>query len=168
MRKWIFNLFGWRPEMGLSFYLADIFFRKILRQNASVGWPVHYTSTIHCPEKIKKGINVFPGDSPGNYIEANNGIIVGDFTNIGPGVGLLSSNHDFYNNNALTKGNPIVIGNNCWLGMNSIILPEVKLGPYTIVGAGAVVTKSFEDGYCVIAGNPAIIIKHLSRNHDEE
>ena len=45
--------------------------------------------------------------------------------------------------------------------MNSIILPGVKLGDKTIVGAGSIVTKSFEEGNCVIVGNPAKIIKKL-------
>ena len=47
--------------------------------------------------------------------------------------------------------------------MNSVILPNVILGDFTIVGAGSVVTKSFRDGYCIIAGNPAKIIKKLNK-----
>ena len=46
--------------------------------------------------------------------------------------------------------------------MNSVILPEVTLGDYTIVGAGSIVTKSFTKGNCVIAGNPAKVIKELN------
>jgi acetyltransferase-like isoleucine patch superfamily enzyme len=42
-------------------------------------------------------------------------------------------------------------------------MPGVVLGDFTIVGAGAVVTKSFEEGYCVIAGNPAKIIRQLDK-----
>lgn len=38
------------------------------------------------------------------------------------------------------------------------------LSPHTTVGAGSVVTKSFEEGYCVIAGNPAKVIKYLEKN----
>jgi acetyltransferase-like isoleucine patch superfamily enzyme len=45
--------------------------------------------------------------------------------------------------------------------MNAVVLPNVILGDYTIVAAGAVVTKSYEHGYCVIGGNPARVIKHL-------
>jgi acetyltransferase-like isoleucine patch superfamily enzyme len=41
------------------------------------------------------------------------------------------------------------------------ILPEVELGDFTIVGAGSIVTKSFPEGYCVIAGNPAKLIRKL-------
>jgi acetyltransferase-like isoleucine patch superfamily enzyme len=39
------------------------------------------------------------------------------------------------------------------IGMNAIVLPGVVLGPHTVVGAGAVVTKSFEDSYCVVVEN---------------
>ena len=45
--------------------------------------------------------------------------------------------------------------------MNSVILPGVVLGEHTVVGAGSIVTKSFPEGYCVIAGNPAKIIRKI-------
>ena len=48
--------------------------------------------------------------------------------------------------------------------MNAVILPDVVLGDFTIVGAGAIVTHSFPDGYCIIAGNPANVIKNLSKD----
>ena len=51
----------------------------------------------------------------------------------------------------------------CWIGINVVILPGVHLGPRTIVDAGSVVTKSFPDGFCVIGGNPAKIIKVLDK-----
>jgi acetyltransferase-like isoleucine patch superfamily enzyme len=44
------------------------------------------------------------------------------------------------------------------------ILPGVTLGDYTIVGAGSIVTKSFKDGYCVVAGNPARVIGERSQD----
>ncbi|EOJ3081127.1 DapH/DapD/GlmU-related protein, partial [Acinetobacter baumannii] len=53
------------------------------------------------------------------------------------------------------------IGDKCWIGMNSVILPGVVLGNGTIVAAGAVVTKSFKQGNIVIAGVPAKIIKEI-------
>lgn len=45
--------------------------------------------------------------------------------------------------------------------MNSVVLPGVELGDFTIVAAGAVITKSFKDGYCVIGGNPTKVIKTI-------
>ena len=46
--------------------------------------------------------------------------------------------------------------------MNSVILPGVTLGEDMVVGAGSIVTKSFPDGHCIIAGNPAKLIRNLN------
>lgn len=52
---------------------------------------------------------------------------------------------------------PVKIKDNCFIGMNSIILPGVTIGANCVVGAMSVVTRSVPDG-CVIAGNPAKIL----------
>ncbi len=161
--KLIRRFFRMREEMSIAFYIIDFVFRRILRQNAGVKWAVHHTTIIHCPERITVGKETYPGDSPGVYIDANNGVTVGDYTNLGPQVGLISSNHDFVNNDEYVKAPPIEIGKFCWMGKGATILPGVTLGDFTIVGAGAVVTKSFKEGYCVIAGNPATEIKKINK-----
>tara|TARA_B110000503_G_scaffold72285_1_gene111814 strand:- start:1009 stop:1188 length:180 start_codon:yes stop_codon:yes gene_type:complete len=51
-----------------------------------------------------------------------------------------------------------MIGNNVWIGLNSIILKGVSVGDNTIIAAGSVVTKSFGNNL-VIGGNPAKILK---------
>ena len=163
MSQGLRKLLGMRAEMGWGFYLTDFLFRRLLRQNAAVPWAVHHTATIHCPQNLTKGVGTFPGDSPGVYINALNGVHIGDYTNLGPNVGIVSANHDFFDNDRHAKAAPVVIGRFCWFGMGAVVLPEVELGDFTIVGAGAVVTKSFPDGYCVLAGNPAKIIKHLDK-----
>jgi acetyltransferase-like isoleucine patch superfamily enzyme len=154
--------------MGLGFYIRDFLFRKLLRNNADTPWAVHHTATVYSPAKIYRGRGVFPGDSPGVYINACNGVTIGDFTNIGPNVGLLSANHDLVDNSRHLPAPPIVIGRYCWLGMNATVLPGIVLGDFTIVGAGAVVTRSFPDGYCVVAGNPAAIIRTLDKSECEQ
>lgn len=50
------------------------------------------------------------------------------------------------------------IGRDCMIGINAIILPGVKIGNEVVVGAGAVVTKDIPD-HCIVAGNPAKVIK---------
>lgn len=160
--------FRMRPEMSIGFYVTDFIFRKILRQNSGVTWPIHHTSVIHSPERITRGKNCHPGDSPGMYINAYNGIILGDYTNIAANVGLISANHDMINNDKHIKAPPIVLGRFCWIAMNVMILPGVELGDFTVVGAGAIVTKSFPEGYCVIVGNPARVIKQLNRAECEQ
>ena len=50
------------------------------------------------------------------------------------------------------------IGDGCFIGTNATVLPRVKIGKWSIVGAGAVVTKDVPD-YSVVVGNPAKIIR---------
>lgn len=50
------------------------------------------------------------------------------------------------------------VGENCFIGGNSLVLPGVRIGNGCIVGAGSVVTKSVPDN-CIVAGNPAKIIR---------
>lgn len=139
------------------------FFQKILGFNRKVYWPTHFTSVITNYKNIKIGIGTAPGLSPGCYIQGAGKIYIDDYTIIAANVGIISANHDV-NNIGKHKDSKVVIGKYSWLGMNSVVLPNVVLGDYTIVGAGSVVTKSFEEGYCVIAGNPAKLIKKLDKS----
>lgn len=134
---------------------------QLLGLHWHVPWPVHFTSTVHAPKRIKLGRGTYPGDSPGCYIQARNGIVIGDYVNLGPGVGLISANHDPKDNTKWLDAEPIRLGAHCWVGMNVVILPGVELGERTIVGAGSVVTRSFPEGHCVIAGNPARVLRSL-------
>lgn len=126
-------------------------------------WPLHPASVAVDTHKVHIGIETSPGLMPGCYIQGTNGIVIGDYTQIAAGVKLISANHALTDNRAHRRAEPIRIGAYCWLGANSVILPGVQLGPYTVVGAGSIVTKSFPDGYCVIAGNPAKVIRPLNR-----
>lgn len=161
MLKKILKLALRNSDYSLSFIVLDFLFRKILKRNSGVKWPVHFTTTIHNPEKLRVGKNTYPGDSPGIYINAQMGINIGDNTNIGPNVVMVSANHDPILNSNFLPSEPIYIGADCWIGGNACILPGVRLGDRTIVGAGSVVTKSFPKGNCIIAGNPAKIIRIL-------
>ena len=53
----------------------------------------------------------------------------------------------------------VVIGDHCWVGMNSIIMKGTIIGNNTIIGAGAIVSGTFQDGNVVLAGVPARIIR---------
>lgn len=106
------------------------------------------------------GIETSPGYMPGCYIQGMGKLYIGDYTQIGPNVGIITGNHALGDNRHHTNSE-VHIGRYCWLGMGSVILPGVTLGDYTITAAGAIVTQSFPDGYCVLAGIPAKVIKKL-------
>lgn len=148
-------------EVDLRSHLQNLFFKHVLRINARVPWPVHFTSRVVAPEKIRRGRGSYPGDMPGCYIQGMNGIEIGDGCQFGPGVGLISANHDPLDLTRHLPAEPLRIGNDCWIGMHAVVLPGVQLGDRTVVGAGAVVTKSFPEGHCVLAGNPAQVVKRL-------
>ena len=98
--------------------------------------------------------------SANSYIQGIGKIYIGDYTIIAPNVGIISANHDIYDYR-VHKKSEVVIGRYCWIGMNCVVLPGVTLGDHTIVAAGSVVTQSFPEGYCVLAGNPATILKKI-------
>lgn len=129
---------------------------------SKIYWPMEKTCLVTHPRRIYVGINSKIG-RPGAYISGAGGVWIGDYVRFGPNVGIVSSNHDLYFRDKYQR-TPIIIGDYCWIGMNSLVLAGVELGPSTIVGGGSVVTKSFPEGYCVIAGNPAKVIKHLDRD----
>jgi len=161
LRKVVRTLLRVPEKVDIAFYLQNLFWKHVLGVNRKVPWPIHFTSRVAAPEKVQLGRCSYPGDMPGCYIQAINGIIIGDECIFGPGVGLISANHDPEDYDRHVPAPPIRIGNYCWVGMHAVILPGVELGDHTIVGAGSVVTQSFPEGHCVLAGNPARVIKRL-------
>ena len=57
-----------------------------------------------------------------------------------------------------TEKSKIIIGNDVWIGMNAIILPNVKIGNGVTILAGSVVSKDVPD-YAIVGGMPAVIVK---------
>ena len=142
-------------------YWSYVLFRLSGRCNRGGYFPVHSTCTIANMRKIYVGINSTVA-RPGCYLQGAGTIRFGDYVRLAPNVGILSANHDLYDQRKYNVA-PIVIGDYSWIGMNSVVLQGVILGPRTIVAAGAVVTKSFPDGYCVLAGVPAKVVKYLDK-----
>lgn len=68
-----------------------------------------------------------------------------------------------------TRVGIVEIGDHCFIGAGSIILPNVRIGEWPIVGAGSVVTKNIPP-HCVVAGNPARVIctaEEFTKKHEE-
>lgn len=148
---------------GWAWVISGIWKQKILGFNRTIPFPCHPTARIHDYRNI-----IFHPDnldnfqSPGIYLDSTRAkIYIGKGTYLGPNVGLLTVNHKIEDLDAYEAGKDIVLGKNCWIGMSAVILPGVTLADRTIVAAGAVVTKSFLEGRCIIAGVPAKIIKRI-------
>ena len=112
--------------------------------------------------------NVFVGkctriQRQGCYIQGRGKLFIGDYVEMASNITIVSGIHSLYNQDEGVK-KETVIGDYCWIASNVVINAGVVLGPRTIVGAGSVVTKSFPEGHCVIAGNPAKLIKQLELN----
>ena len=98
---------------------------------------------------------------------AGGDIQVGSHTLVASYVCILAENHGMdpesgvrYGLQELT-GKPTIIGSYCWLGEKCIIMPGVSVGDWSIIGAGAVVTKDVPP-YSIAVGNPAKIIKRYN------
>lgn len=160
-----------KESLGARWIIQCWFWQKILRYNADANWPVSHKVQV----SNAKNIIFHPDDmhifhTYGTYFQAFSAkIYIGKGSWIAPNVGIITANHDLNNIDTHSEAKEVIIGEKNWIGMNSVILPGVVLGPNTIVGAGSIVTKSFPEGNCVIAGNPAKIIrllKEVNRNYD--
>lgn len=124
---------------------------------ASVGEGSYIRPPFHCDY----GYNISLG--AGVFLNFNCVILdvvkvtIGDRTQIGPGVQILTADHPrdpAQRRAGLEFGRPVSIGADVWIGAAAIVLPGITIGDGAIVGAGAVVTRDVRPGATVV-GNPA-------------
>ena len=92
-------------------------------------------------------------------------VCIGNNVNLAQGITVTALNHNFADTNRRIdeqgiSTNPVVIGDDVWIGANAVILPGVTIGRHVVVAAGAVVTRDVPS-YCVVAGVPAKVIKEV-------
>jgi maltose O-acetyltransferase len=90
-------------------------------------------------------------------------VTVGDHTLFGPGVQILTAAHplDPGLRRVQEFGKPVDIGSDVWVGGGAILLPGVRVGSRSVIGAGSVVTRDVPEGV-VAAGNPCRVIRSVS------
>lgn len=132
-----------------------------------LGKPLEESTTLLPPFYIDYGKPVTIGK--GCFIQqcctffGRGGITIGNGVFIGPKCNLITINHDVSpDNRSATYGRPIVIEDKVWIGINSTVLPGVRIGLGAIVGAQSVVTRDVPP-MTIVAGNPARIIKKIEQ-----
>ena len=96
-------------------------------------------------------------------------IYVGDRVMFGPNVTVATANHPIepaLRSRGLQYNRDVVIGKNVWIGSGVIIVPGVRIGDNTVIGAGSVVTRDIPAD-TVAAGNPCRVLREVSE-HDRE
>lgn len=95
-----------------------------------------------------------------HFVDCNGGVYIGDFTTVaGIRTQILTHSIDIYKNRQDAK--PIFIGKCCFLGTGCILLPGSKLPDYSVLGAGSVLTKAYEEVGMLYAGSPAKAIRAI-------
>lgn len=169
---WYANAFGslgkktaiYKPMLLSNVHLASVGDRVLIRQGARI-------------ELIVTDPNALPRLTIGNdvNIEQNVHIVCGssieiqDNVTIVGGCGIVDVEHPYEDIHdplriglrLRARGNRVVIGEGSFIGFNSMILPNVVIGRHSVVGSHSVVTRDVPD-YCVVAGNPARLIRRYS------
>lgn len=89
------------------------------------------------------------------------GIEIGDNAQLGPGVTITTTEHDYSHTDKSETFNKVIIGTRAWIGANATILPGVTIGENTVVGAGSIVSKDLPPNV-VAVGVPARVIKEIN------
>jgi acetyltransferase-like isoleucine patch superfamily enzyme len=123
---------------------------------------IHPSVTFRRAENIEIGSHVRIQPYCALWASPNAKIIVGQYSGIGPGTVIFSSNHQFvpgvpYHRQPWTE-RTVTSGADVWVGARCVILPGVTIGEGAVVAAGSVVTKDVPAG-AVVGGVPAKIIK---------
>lgn len=91
-------------------------------------------------------------------------VVIGDNCQMAPNVAIYTAGHPVHpdtRNTAYEYGIKVTIGDNVWIGGNTVICPGVHIGSNTVIGAGSVVTKNIPD-WVIAAGNPCKVIREIT------
>jgi acetyltransferase-like isoleucine patch superfamily enzyme len=98
-------------------------------------------------------------------ISAANSIVIGHSVLIAPNVFIADTHHEYrdisipiMHQGITTNEDQVAIGDETWIGINAVIMGNVRIGKHCVIGANSVVNRAIPD-YCVAVGNPARVVK---------
>lgn len=110
------------------------------------------------------GLTVGDNSGVGVNSEVYGPVTIGENVMMGPEVVIYTSSHEFSRTDipimeqGSTPAEPVMIGDDCWIGRRAMIMPGVRIGNGCVIGAGAVVTKDIPP-YSVAGGVPARVLR---------
>ncbi len=125
-----------------------------LRKNVNIEKNAYFLSRIKLGDYSGLGLN--------SHISG--ACTIGNYIMMGPNCTIYAQNHEFSDINTpmqlqgFQPERPVTIGDDVWIGGNVTILPGVKIGSHSIIGACSVITKDVPE-YAIVAGNPAVVKK---------
>lgn len=155
-------LASWTPRL-LNFwriFLLRIFGAKIGRKVLVFG-----SLKVDIPSKLFIGDFSAIGKNVWLYNFAN--ISIGINTVISQGTTICTASHDYIHPYMSLYAKPIIIGDDVWVTANCYVMPGVKIGNGSVVGACSVVTKDIE-AWMVCAGNPCRMIRKRTLVNENE
>ena len=108
--------------------------------------------------RVRKGAECIIGNNTSvnsdNMIACHERIVIGDNVQLSPNVQIYDHDHDFRAIGGLAamkyKTSPVIIGNNVWIGANTVILRGTEIGDNCVIGAGCVLKGKYEAGSVVV------------------
>ena len=145
------------PESRISIGDGSIFLSSLTSNPLGITRPCMLTTWYSPAARITIGRNCgFSGVTIASFCS----ITIGDNVLIGPQSIIMDTDGHGDRNRKQLSGQPVVIGDNVWIGMNCTILKGVTIGDNAVVAAGAVVTRSVPAN-TIVAGNPAVVVREL-------
>lgn len=162
--RFLFTLFRNLPSSQNKFLGK---FSKKLRGFAAKGFIKHCGKNVNIEHGAVISSKLSIGDNSGVGVDCVCGgeLIIGNDVMMAPECVIFSRNHEFSNLDIPMRlqgykdSEPVVIGNDVWIGRRAMIMPGCHIGNHVIIGAGSIVTKDVPD-YAIVAGNPAVVKKY--------
>lgn len=157
-KKRIYRYNNLSPEQEKE---QDALIREII---GKCGKSLFIEQPFHCDygANIQVGNNFF---SNYNLTILDVGMVtIGENVQIAPNVSIYTAGHPVHpdsRNSGYEYGIPVTIGDNVWIGGNSIINPGVTIGSNAVIGSGSVVTKDIPEN-AIAVGNPCKVVRYIT------
>ena len=161
-RLWEFNQLKQTDYEEKQKYMKEVFVS--CGENCYIELPLHANWGGH---HLYMGSDVYANSNLTLVDDGN--IYIGDKVLIGPNVTIATANHPLepgLRARGLQYNKDVHIGENTWIGANTVIVPGVCIGKNTVIGAGSVVTKDIPD-HVLAVGNPCKILREISDKDSE-